>query len=130
MTDELVSVRYMVNDVQQSIDFYTQHFGFEPHTGAAPAFTDVIRSHLRLLLACPDSSAGRRKPRAQTRAGQLGPHPLQRRGHQERGRQLRDAGVSFRNEIVTGPGGRQILLEDPAGNPIELFQPAGRSTPT
>jgi catechol 2,3-dioxygenase-like lactoylglutathione lyase family enzyme len=123
--DELVSVRYMVNDVQQAIDFYTHYFGFTVRSGAAPAFADVARGRLRLLLAGPQSSAGRPMPDGRT----PGPGGWNRihlivddiAGEVER---LREAGLTFRNDIVTGPGGQQILLEDPSGNPIELFQPA------
>jgi catechol 2,3-dioxygenase-like lactoylglutathione lyase family enzyme len=125
MPDDMVNVRYMVEDVQESIDFYTQHFGFELRSSAAPAFADVVRGRLRLLLAGPASSAGRPMPDGRTPA----PGGWNRLhfvvddidGEVER---LRDAGVPFRNEIVTGPGGQQILIDDPSGNPIELFQPA------
>jgi catechol 2,3-dioxygenase-like lactoylglutathione lyase family enzyme len=126
MSEELVSVRYMVDDVQQAIDFYTGQFGFELRMSALPAFADVVRGRLRLLLAGPESSAGRpmpdgRKPRP---GGWNRIHFIVEdiAGEVDR---LKNAGVKFRNEIVTGPGGQQILLEDPSGNPIELFQPAG-----
>ena len=127
MTEDLVSVRYMVNDVQESIDFYTQHFGFELRISAAPAFADVVRGRLRLLLAGPESSAGRPMPdgRKPEPGGWNRVHFVVDEIGSEVQR-LRDAGVSFRNEIVTGPGGQQILLDDPSGNPIELFQPASR----
>jgi catechol 2,3-dioxygenase-like lactoylglutathione lyase family enzyme len=123
---DLVSVRYMVDDVQASIDFYTRHFGFEVRTNAVPAFADVVRGHLRLLLAGPQSSAGRPMPdgRKPAPGGWNRIHFIVQDIENEVVC-LRDAGVRFRNEIVTGPGGRQILLEDPSGNPIELFQPAG-----
>ncbi|MGN6169183.1 MAG: VOC family protein [Solirubrobacteraceae bacterium] len=123
--DDLVSVRYMVDEVQAAIDFYTEMFGFTVRQAALPAFADVVRGRLRLLLAGPESSAGRampdgRKPRP---GGWNRIHFVvdDIDGEVER---LRNAGVHFRNEILTGPGGRQILVEDPAGNPIELFQPA------
>ena len=123
---ELVSVRYMVEDVQRSVDFYTELFGFEVRTSAAPAFADVVRGHLRLLLSGPKSSAGRPMPDGRTPepGGWNRIHLIVEdlAGEVDR---LRAAGLSFRNDIVSGPGGRQILLEDPAGNPIELFQPAG-----
>jgi catechol 2,3-dioxygenase-like lactoylglutathione lyase family enzyme len=117
----------MVNDVQESIDFYTQHFGFELRFSAAPAFADAVRGRLRLLLAGPESSAGRPMPdgRKPEPGGWNRVHFLVDEIGSEVQR-LRDAGVSFRNEIVTGPGGQQILLDDPSGNPIELFQPASR----
>jgi catechol 2,3-dioxygenase-like lactoylglutathione lyase family enzyme len=123
--DDLVSVRYMVDDVEESIDFYTRHFGFELRHNASPAFADVVRGQLRLLLAGPKSSAGRPMPDGR----QPGPGGWNRihfivddiAGEVER---LRSAGLSFRNDIISGPGGQQILLDDPSGNPIELFQPA------
>jgi catechol 2,3-dioxygenase-like lactoylglutathione lyase family enzyme len=124
--DELVNVRYMVDDVQTAVDFYTEHFDFAVRTRAAPAFADVVRGNLRLLLSGPKSSAGRPMPDGET------PHPGGwNRIHfivsdiDAEVQRLRSAGLTFRNDIVSGPGGRQILLEDPAGNLIELFQPAG-----
>jgi catechol 2,3-dioxygenase-like lactoylglutathione lyase family enzyme len=126
MPDELVSVRYMVDDVEDAVAFYTTHFGFTLRTSAAPAFADVVRGNLRLLLSGPKSSAGRPMPDGRTPgAGRLEPHPPHRRGHRGRGRAtaLRGPDVSQRHRQQAG--GRQILLEDPSGNPIELFQPAG-----
>ena len=125
-TDNVVSVRYLVDDVEASVAFYTEHLGFEVNMSAAPAFADVVRGNLRLLLSGPASSAGRPMPDGRT------PSP----GGWNRihfivddiaadVERLRAAGLTFRNDIVTGPGGRQILLDDTAGNPIELFQPAG-----
>ena len=126
MSDPLVNVRYMVDDVEGAIDFYTTHFGFTVRSSAAPAFADVVRGNLRLLLSGPKSSAGRPMPDGRTpRAGGWNRiHFIVDDIGVEVDR-LRSAGVTFRNDIVSGPGGRQILLEDPAGNPIELFQPAG-----
>jgi catechol 2,3-dioxygenase-like lactoylglutathione lyase family enzyme len=127
MPDELVNVRYMVNDVQESIDFYTRHFGFELRSSAVPAFADVVRGPLRLLLAGPGSSAGRPMPdgRKPTPGGWNRIHFVVEDIDDEVQR-LRVAGVPSRNEIVTGPGGQQILVDDPSGNPIELFQPAAK----
>ena len=126
MPDELVNVRYMVDDVEASIDFYTTHFGFTLRSSAAPAFADVVRGNLRLLLSGPKSSAGRPMPdgRAPGPGGWNRIHFIvdDIAADVER---LRAAGLTFRNDIVSGPGGQQILLEDPSGNPIELFQPAG-----
>jgi catechol 2,3-dioxygenase-like lactoylglutathione lyase family enzyme len=127
ISNDLVSVRYMVDDVEQALAFYTEQFGFERGFVAAPAFAEVRRGNLRLLLAGPESSAGRPMPDGR----KPGPGGWNRihfvvediEGAVER---LRGAGVRFRNEIVSGPGGRQILLEDPSGNPIELFQAAER----
>jgi catechol 2,3-dioxygenase-like lactoylglutathione lyase family enzyme len=125
MTENLVSVRYMVDDVGAAVDFYTRHFGFELRSSAAPAFADVVRGHLRLLLAGPKSSAGRPMPdgRQPCPGGWNRIHFVVDDIGSEVQR-LRAAGLSFRNDIVKGPGGQQILLDDPSGNPIELFQPA------
>jgi catechol 2,3-dioxygenase-like lactoylglutathione lyase family enzyme len=125
MPDDVVNVRYMVDDVEKAIDFYSTHFGFEVRTSAAPAFADVVRGNLRILLSGPKSSAGRPMPdgRQPEPGGWNRIHFIVDDIAAEVER-LRAAGVTFRNDIVTGPGGRQILLEDPAGNPIELFQPA------
>jgi catechol 2,3-dioxygenase-like lactoylglutathione lyase family enzyme len=126
MTDnDLVSIRYMVDDVEQSIDFYTRLFGFEVRSSAAPAFADVVRGNLRLLLSGPKSSAGRPMPDGrQPEAGGWNRIHFVVDDIEAEVERLRGAGVSFRNEIVTGPGGQQILLDDPSGNPIEIFQPA------
>jgi catechol 2,3-dioxygenase-like lactoylglutathione lyase family enzyme len=124
--DPLVNVRYMVDDVDSAIVFYTTHFGFTVRTSAAPAFADVVRGNLRLLLSGPKSSAGRPMPDGRTpHAGGWNRIHFIVDDIGAEVERLRSAGVTFRNDIVTGPGGRQILLEDPAGNPIELFQPAG-----
>jgi catechol 2,3-dioxygenase-like lactoylglutathione lyase family enzyme len=127
MPDELVNVRYMVDDVEAAIDFYTTHFAFELRTSAAPAFADVTRGNLRLLLSGPKSSAGRPMPdgRVPEPGGWNRIHFIVDDLATEVER-LRGAGVTFRNDVISGPGGQQILLEDPAGNPIELFQPAQR----
>ena len=125
--DEIVSVRYMVDDVEDSIAFYTTLLEFELLTSAAPAFADIKRGNLRLLLSGPKSSAGR----AMSDGAKPGPggwnriHFIVDDLDTEVGR-LRDAGVRFRNDVVEGPGGKQILLQDPSGNVVELFQPAAR----
>jgi catechol 2,3-dioxygenase-like lactoylglutathione lyase family enzyme len=122
-----VNVRYIVDDVEAAVAFYTNHLGFTLFSKAAPAFADVVRGDLRLLLSGATSSAGRPMPdgrqpvpggwsRIQLVVGDL-PAEVKR---------LRDAGIRFRNDIVKGPGGAQILLDDPSGNPVELFQPAAR----
>src|ERR671923_2827427 len=125
MPDELVNVRYMVDDVENAVAFYTTHFGFTVRSSAAPAFADVVRGQLRLLLAGPASSAGRPMPdgRKPGPGGWNRIHFIVDDIEAEVAR-LRAEGVSFRNEIVTGPGGKQILAEDPSGNVVELFQPA------
>jgi catechol 2,3-dioxygenase-like lactoylglutathione lyase family enzyme len=128
--EQMASVRYIVDDVQAAIDFYTSHLGFTLRFSAVPAFADVTRGSLRLLLAGPASSAGRPMPDG------IRPEP----GGWNRihlivpdiaaeVERLRAEGVSFRNDIVTGPGGKQILINDPAGNVVELFQPAASSHP-
>jgi catechol 2,3-dioxygenase-like lactoylglutathione lyase family enzyme len=124
--DELVNVRYMVDDVDSAVAFYTTHFGFTVRSNHAPAFADVVRGNLRLLLSGPTSSAGRPMPDGRTPqpGGWNRIHFIVEDIGAEVAR-LRSAGATFRNEIISGPGGQQILLEDPAGNPIELFQPAG-----
>jgi catechol 2,3-dioxygenase-like lactoylglutathione lyase family enzyme len=120
-----VNVRYMVDDVDAAVAFYTTHLGFTLLSRAAPAFADVARGDLRLLLSGPTSSAGRAMPDGR----QPGPGGWNRiqfvvddlAAEVDR---LRGAGLRFRNDIVRGPGGAQILFDDPSGNPIEFFQPA------
>lgn len=121
---ETVNVRYLVDDVPASVDFYTRHFGFTVGI-SSPAFADVTRGNLRLLLSGPHSSAGR----AMTDGERPGPGGWNRIHLvvDDLGREverLREDGVTFRNEIVTGPGGAQALAVDPSGNFVELFQPA------
>ena len=122
--DDLVSVRYMVDDVDPAIDFYTRHFGFELGYNASPAFAEVTRGNLRLLLSGPKSSAARPMPdgRKPEPGGWNRIHFVVEDIAAEVER-LRSAGLQFRNDIISGPGGRQIVLDDPSGNPIELFQP-------
>ncbi|MFC6015814.1 VOC family protein [Plantactinospora solaniradicis] len=122
---ETVNVRYMVDDVDTAVEFYTRHLGFTLRTSAAPAFADVLRGRLRLLLSGPTSSAGRPMPDG-TRPSPGGWNRIHVvvsdiAAEVER---LRAAGLTFRNDIVSGPGGQQILLEDPSGNVVELFEPA------
>jgi catechol 2,3-dioxygenase-like lactoylglutathione lyase family enzyme len=127
MPDDVISVRYMVDDVATAIDFYTARLGFTVQMSALPAFADVRRGQLRLLLSGPASSAGR----AMADGEQPAPGGWNRihivtddlAGEVER---LQAAGVALRNDVVTGPGGSQVLVLDPAGNLVELFQPAER----
>jgi catechol 2,3-dioxygenase-like lactoylglutathione lyase family enzyme len=125
MTDGKVSVRYMVDDVDEAIGFYADHFGFESGHNASPAFAEVLKGNLRLLLAGPGSSAGRPMPdgRKPEPGGWNRIHFVVDDIDAEVER-LRGEGVDFRNDIISGPGGRQILVDDPSGNPIEIFQPA------
>ncbi|MCM0677513.1 VOC family protein [Micromonospora phytophila] len=129
--DQYASVRYLVDDVQAAVDFYTTHLGFQLNTSAAPAFADVVRGPLRLLLSGPPSSGARATPTDATTPGRNRIHLVVDDLDAEIDR-LRGAGLAFRSEPVSGPGGRQILLADPAGNLIELFQaahdPAARPT--
>ncbi|MET7335020.1 VOC family protein [Nonomuraea sp. NPDC005650] len=126
--DQVAGVRYIVDDVQAAIDFYTTHLGFTLNFSAAPAFADVVRGPLRLLLSGPTSSGARATPDQTAGAGRNRIHLIVDDLDTEITR-LRDAGLSFRSDVVTGPGGRQILLADPAGNLVELFQPAPRPVP-
>ncbi len=124
---DAVNVRYMVDDVAAAVNFYTSHLGFTRLTSQGPAFADVKRGNLRLLLSGRTSSAGRPMPDGR----QPGPGGWNRihllvNDLQAEVDRLRGAGVSFRSDAVTGPGGKQIVLDDPSGNPIELFQPAAR----
>ncbi|WP_433366726.1 VOC family protein [Actinoplanes sp. CA-142083] len=123
--DGAVHVRYLVDDVRAAIDFYTGHLGFVPGERVfPPAFADVRRGNLLLLLSGPESSAARPMPdgRKPGPGGWNRIHLLVDDIDAEVTR-LRKAGVEFRSEVVSGPGGRQIVLDDPAGNPVELFQP-------
>jgi catechol 2,3-dioxygenase-like lactoylglutathione lyase family enzyme len=125
MPEARVNVRYMVDDVDAAVAFYTTHLGFTLLSKRSPAFADVARGTLRLLLSGATSSAGQAMPdgRRPSPGGwnriQLVVDDLT----SEVGR-LKAAGLRFRNDIVVGPGGSQILFDDPSGNPIELFQPA------
>jgi catechol 2,3-dioxygenase-like lactoylglutathione lyase family enzyme len=125
-TDDFVHVRYMVDDVSTAVDFYTEHLGFTLHAAMPPAFADVRRGKLRLLISGPASSAGRSMPDGRTPepGGWNRIHLIVADIAAEVTR-LRAAGVPFRNDVVSGPGGKQIVLDDPSGNPVELFQPAG-----
>lgn len=117
----------MVSDVEAAITFYVTHLGFTLRSKTLPAFADVVRDDLRLLLSGPKSSAGRPMPDGSVPVpGGWNRIELVVDDIAAEVRRLREAGLKFRNDIVTGPGGSQILLEDPSGNVIELFQPAAR----
>src|SRR2546428_3646462 len=126
-----VNVRYMVDAVDAAVAFYTTHLGFTLLSNAAPAFADVTRGDLRLLLSGPTSSAGRPMLDGRT----PGPGGWNRiefvvEDIEAEVERLRAAGLKFRNDIVRGPGGAQILFDDSSGNPIDLFQTARRSLRT
>ena len=125
VTTDTVSVRYLVDDVPAALAFYTSRLGFTELTDFSPAFADVLRGNLRLLLSGPKSSAGRPLPdgRQPVAGGWNRIHLIVEDIATEVAR-LRADGVSFRSDIVVGPGGSQIVFDDPSGNPIELFQPA------
>ena len=120
-----VNVRYMVNDTKAAVAFYTTHLGFRVVTDYSPALVEIALGDLHLFLAGPTSSAARpmpdgRKPepggwaRIQLIVDDIAAEVTR----------LRAAGVTFRNDVIRGPGGSQVLIEDPSGNPIELFKPA------
>jgi catechol 2,3-dioxygenase-like lactoylglutathione lyase family enzyme len=122
---EIVSVRYMVDDVEKAVAFYTRFLDFKVLTSFAPAFADVARGNLRLLLSGPTSSAGRPMPDGtKPRPGGWNRIHLIVDDIDAEVSRLRDAGAPFRNDLLEGPGGKQILLQDPSGNVVELFQPA------
>ena len=126
--NERVSVRYMVDDVEKAIAFYTKFLDFKVLTNFPPAFADVARGNLRLLLSGPTSSAGRPMPDgAKPQPGGWNRIHLIVDDIDAEVSRLRDAGAPFRNDILEGPGGKQILLQDPSGNVVELFQPALRA---
>jgi catechol 2,3-dioxygenase-like lactoylglutathione lyase family enzyme len=122
-----VNVRYMVHDVEKAVAFYTTHLGFSIISNLAPAFADVSRGDLRLLLSGATSSAGRPMPDGR-KPEPGGWNRIQLIVEDIEGEvaRLRAAGVRFRNEVIKGPGGAQVLLEDPSGNVIELFTPRGK----
>src|ERR1700712_854831 len=125
MPGTTVNVRYMVDDVAAAGAFYTTHLGFTLLTSALPAFADVARGKLRLLLSGPNSSAGRPMPDgAKPGPGGWNRIHLIIDDLESEVARLRAAGAPFRNDILSGPGGKQILLQDPSGNVVELFQPA------
>ena len=121
---ETVNVRYLVDDVGAAVDFYTRHFGFTVGINS-PAFADATRGNLRLLISGPQSSAGRAMADGErpSPGGWNRIHLIVDDLDTEVAR-LAEAGVAFRNEIVRGPGGAQVLAIDPSGNFVELFQPA------
>jgi glyoxylase I family protein len=123
----LVSVRYQVKDITRSIAFYTQQLGFQLEQRSGAAFAAVLLGNLRLLLSGPGSSGSRPMPSGQQQEpGGWNRISIDVSDLAERIRALEQAGVLFRNSVETGPGGSQILIEDPDGNPIELHQPPAK----
>jgi len=121
----MATIRYLVHDVERSIAFYTQHLGFKLDQQMAPAFAKVSRGDLTLWLAGPRSSAARPMPDGRRpEPGGWNRLVLEVRDLPAHVAEMKQAGMRFRNEVVVGPGGKQILLEDPSGNPVELFEPA------
>lgn len=121
----MATVRYLVGNVDRSVAFYTSHLGFTLKQQMGPAIAMVVRADLTLWLAGPPSSAARAMPDGRRPAsGGWNRFVVEVDDLTARVAQMRAAGLVFRNEIVTGPGGKQILLEDPDGNPVELFEPA------
>jgi catechol 2,3-dioxygenase-like lactoylglutathione lyase family enzyme len=123
--DDYACVRYVVDDVQAAIDFYTEHLGFTVLSHPAPPFADVVRGHLRVLLSGPPSSGARATPPDASGPGRNRIHLVvdDLDDHLER---FRAAGITLRSEVVEGPGGRQFLVADPSGNLVEIFEAAAR----
>jgi catechol 2,3-dioxygenase-like lactoylglutathione lyase family enzyme len=125
----MVSVRYIVDDVDTAIDFYTRHLGFQVDMHPASVFAMLSRGELRLIVNTATNQGGGRQAMPDGRWPQPGGwnrFQLEVSDLEAEVRRLHDAGLRFRNEVVTGVGAKQILLEDPAGNPIELYQPIPR----
>lgn len=120
---QFASVRYIVDDVPAAVDFYTKHLGFAVNMRAGGAFADIRRGSLRLLVSGPESSGFRATPEELRAPGRNRIHLIVEDLDSEIAR-LREAGVTFCSELMSGPGGRQILIADPAGNLVELFAPA------
>ena len=119
-----VSIRYMIDDVPAALKFYTTHLGFAVDMDASPAFASITRDGVRLLLSGKTSSGRRAMPDGrQPVPGGWNRIHIQVEDLPAEVERLLGAGLKFRNDIITGPGGSQIILDDPSGNPIELFQP-------
>ena len=120
-----VEVRYLVDDVDAAADFYLTHLGFTEQENWGAPFRLLAHDELRLWVSGPGSSAARPMPDgAQPVPGGWNRFVIEVDDIEAEVARLRDVGVRFRNDIVTGPGGKQIVIEDPSGNPVELFQPA------
>jgi catechol 2,3-dioxygenase-like lactoylglutathione lyase family enzyme len=121
--DQYASVRYLVDDVDAAVAFYTDVLGFTVLSRPAPPFADVVRGHLRLMLSGPQTSGARATPEELAGPGRNRIHLVVPDLDAELVR-LREAGVEPLGDVVAGPGGRQVLVVDPAGNPVEVFEPA------
>lgn len=121
----MATIRYLVKEVKASIEFYTKHLGFELVNQMGPAFAIVAKGDLELWLSGPQTSAARPMPDGrQPEAGGWNRFVIEVEDIETLVASMKSAGISFRNEIISGPGGKQILAEDPSGNPIEIFEPA------
>jgi catechol 2,3-dioxygenase-like lactoylglutathione lyase family enzyme len=126
MTMPKVQVRYIVNDVDAAIAFYCRHLGFHEDMHPAPTFAMLSRGDLRLVLSAPSGSAGGGQDMKDGRRqapGGWNRFAIEVAGLDAVVSELRAAGVQFRNDVVTGVGGKQIIVDDPSGNPVELFEP-------
>ena len=120
----MISIRYLVQDVDEAVKFYIENLGFKLEQQFGPAFAKVVRDDLELWLSGPQSSAARSMPDGKKpEPGGWNRFVIEVKNIEETVKSLKEKNMVFRNEIVVGPGGKQILLEDPSGNPIELFEP-------
>jgi len=121
----MATIRYLVNEVKPSIEFYTRHLGFELVEQMGSAFALIAKGDLNVWLSGPQSSAARPMPDGRKpQAGGWNRFVIEVEDIEAVVSSMKEAGVPFRNNIVTGPGGKQIVAEDPSGNPIEIFEPA------
>ena len=126
MTAAKVQVRYIVHDVDAAIAFYCRHLGFHEDMHPSPMFAMLSRGDLRLVLSAPSGTAGGGQSMpdgTKQRPGGWNRFAIEISDLESVVKQLRTAGVQFRNDIVTGVGGKQIIVDDPSGNPVELFEP-------
>lgn len=120
----MVKIRYLVRDVDEAILFYTNHLGFVLDEQMGPAFARASKGNLELWLSGPQSSAARPMPDGRTpESGGWNRFVIEVTDISQVVKNLKEEGIHFRSDIITGPGGKQIVLEDPSGNPIELFEP-------